>query len=418
MKLLYNISIKLYLIIIYIVSPFNVKAKKWIDGRKNWESKLSNQINEKNNWIWFHCSSLGEFEDSVEIFLKLKNNFPTLKTILTVFSPSAFEVLKDSKIFDVITYLPLDSKINSKKFIDIIHPKLAIFSRSELWLHFLLELKSKKIPTFLVSLSLNKTSNFIRFPFKFIYKKCFHCFNHVYCQNLETIDMLKTHFNYHHSTYIGNPRIERISQQTNLNITFPEIEKFIANDKVIIVGSSLPKDETIIIDAYKKLKHLNLKWIIVPHEFSHSILVKKLSPNSYILHSKWNEKISNVDILIIDKVGILKHLYKYANFAHIGGGFDPIGIHNIIEAAIYGIPVSFGPNHKNYTEALDLISMEAAYLITNSTDLISIIEKTLSIKENQVNKFKISSYIKSKTILSSETTCNSIKEIVKDNFIS
>lgn len=416
--LFYNISIKLYLFVIYIVSPFHIKAKKWIVGRKNWELKLSKQLKGKNNWIWFHCSSLGEFEDSAEIFLKIKKQFPSDHTILTVFSPSAFDVLKNSKTFDIISYLPLDSKNNSKKFIDIIHPKLAIFSRSELWLHYLLELKSKKIPTFLVSLSLNKGSNFIRFPFKFIYKKCFHSFLHVYCQNTITIDLLKTCFNYHHTTYIGNPRIERISQQTNLKMTFSEIEKFIANNKVIIVGSSLPKDEIIIIDALKKLKHLNLKWLIVPHEFNHSILEKKLHFKDYILHSKLNDKQCNVDILIIDKVGLLKHLYKYANFAHVGGGFDPIGIHNIIEPAIYGIPISIGPNHKNYKEALDLITMNAATIINNSQDLCTLIEKTLSIKDSQVYRVKITNYIKTKTMLSSEITCNSILEIVKDDFKS
>lgn len=417
MKLLYNLSIKLYLFLIYIASPFHIKAKKWIVGRRNWETKLSNQMNEKHNWIWFHCSSLGEFEDSIEIILKLKNNFPTYKTILTVFSPSAFDVLKDSKTVDAISYLPIDSKSNSKKLIEIIQPKFAIFSRSELWLHYLLELKSKNIPTFLVSLSLNKKSNFIKPPAKLIYKTCFHSFKHIYCQNVETIDLLKTHFKYHHSTFIGNSRIERIAEQTNLNIEFPDIKKFIAKNKVIVVGSSLPKDEIIIIEAIKKLHHLQLKWIIVPHDFNHSILVKKLPSNSYVLYSKWNNSVSNVNILIIDKVGILKHLFQYADFAHVGGGFDSIGIHNIIEPAIYGIPTSFGPNHKNYIEALDLMAMNAAHTIKNSINLCSIIEDTLSIKDMKGYKDKISNYIKSKTTLSSKMTCDSINEILKEELI-
>ncbi|MBK9479538.1 MAG: hypothetical protein IPP56_16270 [Bacteroidetes bacterium] len=408
----YSIILYFYYLIILLLSPFNKKAKRWITGRKKWESELEKKIKKGENWIWFHCSSLGEFEDSCEVFFKIQTEYPTNRTILTVFSPSAFEVLKQSGLFDIIFYLPLDTKANAKAFIEIVKPQLVLFSRSELWLNILVELQARKIPLFLISLKLNNKSNFLKWPFRKFYRNCFKTFDVIYCQNLETQKLLIAYFNVSTTLITGNTRFERIYNQSQSKITFPDIENFVLDSFVIVYGSSLPKDEKFFLKTYDSLKKLNLKWIIVPHEIEKSIIAKKLNSRNVIHFSKIKELHQFHDILIIDSVGILKHIYQYAHIAIIGGGFDKIGIHNIIEPAVYGNQIAFGPNHKNYDEAIQLLNLGGAIIYKNNEELKRIIQSKalnpenialretikLFVKSNTMNSFKIVESIRAKLI--------------------
>ncbi len=398
----YSIIIYFYNFIILFLSPFNKKAKRWITGRKKWESELEKKINKGENWIWFHCSSLGEFEDSCEIFFKIRKENPTKRTILTVFSPSAFEVLKQSYLFDVITYLPLDTKSNAKAFIEIVKPELVLFSRSELWLNILTEVQARKIPLFLISLKLNDTSNFIKWPLRNFYRRCFNTFNIIYCQNSETQKILNSYFKIPNTLITGNTRFERVYNQSLSKEAFPDIEKFVLDSLVIVLGSCLPKDERIFLKIYDSLKGLKLKWIIVPHEIERSIIARKMDPKYSIQYSKINELNKFHDILIIDSVGILKHVYQYANFALIGGGFDKIGIHNIIEPAVHGIQIAFGPNHRSYDEAIQLLDLGGAVIYKNSEELKGVIKSKILNPENIVLREKIKLFVKTNTLNSSK----------------
>jgi 3-deoxy-D-manno-octulosonic-acid transferase len=404
MNILYSIIICFYYYIILFASIFNKKANLWINGRKNWASKLEKKITKDDVWIWFHCSSLGEFEDCCEVFFQIKKYYPSKKTILTVFSPSAFEALKNSNPFDIINYFPLDTKANAKTFIDIVNPILVIFSRSELWLNTLLEIKAKNVPAFLISLKLNNKSNFIRWPFVLLYKQCLKSFNTIFCQNQETQQLLYTRFDISNSLITGNTRFERVKNQSQINKKFPHVEKFVLNSLVVVIGSCLPKDERIFLDIYKALKPLNIKWIIVPHEFEKSIITKKINSNNFILYSKIENQTKLHNILIIDSVGILKYVYRYADFAIIGGGFDKIGIHNIIEPAVYGVQIAFGPNHKNYEEAIQLLNLGGASIFKNSMEIKELLQNKLFNTSNLILKEKIIQYVHTNTLNSSKIT--------------
>ncbi|MBL0048509.1 MAG: hypothetical protein IPP32_10485 [Bacteroidetes bacterium] len=375
MQSCYYLILRLYYFLIRLTSPFNRKAALWIKGRKNWEVQLSKHIKKNESWIWFHCASLGEFEDACEVFFKLKQSFSTKKTILTVFSPSAFEVLKNTKYFDLIFYLPLDTPIQAKKFISLLKPEFAVFSRSELWFNFLNELSKKNIPAFLISLRLSKNSNFLKSPFKNWYRNCFNSFDFIFCQDSETKHLLESNFSYKSTIFSGNTRFERIQNQSMLEQKLTQIEEFAASNFVIVFGSSLPREEKMFYEIYPKLKAFKIKWILVPHEPEKSSLHKMFGADNCILYSEMNKLTKFHDILIIDTVGLLKTIYKYANFAIIGGGFNRIGIHNIIEPAVYGVPVAFGPNHKNYSEANYLLQLGAASIFTTSDELLKIIKQ-------------------------------------------
>jgi 3-deoxy-D-manno-octulosonic-acid transferase len=395
----YNFLLRIYYSIILLLSIKKIKAKNWLIGRKNWQNMLIKVRKENEDWIWFHCSSLGEYEDCSEIFIQLKNENPLKKTILTVFSPSAFDVLKHTNQFNHIAYLPLDTKRNAKKFIDIIRPCFAVFGRSELWYNYLNETKTRKVPLFLISLKINEKSSFVKWPFNYFYKKCFSCFNHIYCQNEKTKTILNKKFNFNYTTVTGNTRFERIYRQSLLNISFPEIEKFVSNSFVIIFGSALTIEEKSFLEIYKLPEFSSIKWIIVPHEIQQSRVIK-LANTNFIKLTEIKKIKNSQKVLIIDSVGKLKHIYKYANFAIIGGGFNKIGIHNIIEPAIFGIKSAFGPNHKNYDEALDLMKLGGAITYQDTNQLIDLVRKEITKTKNENLENKIKAYVK-------ENTCDS-----------
>lgn len=411
----YNLIIRLYFSAIKIVSPFNQKAKLWLEGRLNWEIKLSEKITPSEKWIWFHCSSLGEYEDCCEIFYKIQKSNKTKKSILTVFSPSAYEFLKDSKLFDVITYLPIDSTINAKKFLSIVNPELVLFSRSELWFHYIIETNIRGIPIFLISLKINEKSNFLKWPFKLIYKKCFYSFTYVFCQDNETLDLLKRKFNVNSAIVSGNTRFERIINQANNLNEHDEILSFAEDNKVIIMGSCLEKDEKIFLQIYFKMRHLGIKWIIVPHEIEKSTVSSNIDNKNLIYHSKIDELTNSHDVLFVDSVGILKYLYKYADLAIIGGGFNRIGIHNIVEPSVFGVQTAFGPNHKNYHEAIQLIKIGGASIFKNAEELEQLILAKLFAPKDDDLELRIKKFVKDNS-----TNSNQIAELInsKKYFIS
>jgi 3-deoxy-D-manno-octulosonic-acid transferase len=408
MKLLYNISLHLYLFAIRIASLFNAKAKQWIDGRKNLFSKLRSEIqgstsniqNPASDIIWFHCASLGEFEQGRPLIEKIKAENPEIKILLTFFSPSGYEIRKNYSGADLIFYLPLDTSENAKQFIEIVKPKAVFFVKYEFWFNYLNELKDRKIATYLVSGIFREDHYFFK-SYGSWFREQLNCFTHFYLQNEQSEKLLNT-VGFTNTSVVGDTRFDRVFEIAKSVKSFPIIEQFKQNKKVLILGSSWPEDEEIIAEwcKQKDLKALNYKLIIAPHEIDAShieSILDRFSGFKIIRYSLANSiDIDSADILIIDNIGMLSSLYQYGTIAFIGGGFGK-GIHNILEAATFGLPVIFGPNYEKFTEAKELIKSGGAFSINslvgfgNIFDLLS--DKEVLNTASHISKYYVQSRI-------------------------
>ena len=368
MLTVYNLIINLFLIAIKIHSLVNTKSKEWINGRKDIFPTIKSQISSEKI-VWFHCASLGEYEQAKELIKKFKNNFSNYKILLTFFSPSGYKNVKKNKNINWVFYLPIDTKSNAKNFIDIINPKIVFFLKSEFWYNYMNTLNQKKIPLFHVSSNFRKNDFSINYSFS---KKILAKSAHFFVQNKISKDLLKD-ININNVTVTKDSRFDSIIANIKLETRLEDIQKYCLIQPTIIFASIWPEDEHIYINFVKNNTQYN--YIIVPHELNYcEEISKKLDTQ---LYSNFKEKRSN-NILLVDKIGILKDIYKYCEIAYIGGGFGK-GIHNLIEATANNIPVIFGPNYKKFKEAKELIELNSGKSIKNYNEFRSCIK---TIKEN------------------------------------
>lgn len=354
-----------------IAALFNPKAKKWVNGRKGQFDRLKEQIDDGDQIIWFHCASLGEFEQGRPVIEAMRKNFPDHKILQTFFSPSGFEVRKDTKEVDYVFYLPLDTQSNARKFIEIARPRIAFFVKYEFWFNYINELSKNKIPTIVIS-AIFRPSQYIFKPWGYWPLKQLQKITHFFVQNEESLDLLNEAQVYH-AEIGGDTRFDRVMKLASEKKSFPVIESFKGNADLIMAGSTWPADGDVLLDLFKSVKNDN-KLIIAPHEISKERIdqvLKKFSDFNPQLYSTYDPKVENSDVLIINNVGLLSYLYRYAKIAYVGGGFG-IGIHNLLEAATYGIPVIFGPNYNRFLEAIELIEVGGGYAIANSKDCLEV----------------------------------------------
>ena len=390
MKLLYNISIHFYIIGIYISSFFNDKAKQWIKGRKNIFSNLEKTINNHNHIVWFHCASLGEFEQGRPIIKAYKTKYPGHKILLTFFSPSGYEIRKNASLVDFVFYLPADTKSNAKKFISIVKPIKVFFIKYEFWFNYMSELKKQNIPFYSVSAIFSDRQAFFKYKW---WTKQLKNVTHFFVQEKNSAELLKS-IGFNNTTISGDSRFDSVLANTQKPIRIPLIEIFSRGKSTIIFGSTWPKDEMLLAQYIKD--HPENNYIIAPHELQHISALRKQT--DALLYSKTNEKnILTNNVLIIDSIGILSNIYQYGKLAYIGGGFGA-GIHNILEAVAFGLPVIFGPNYQKFNEARELINKKGAISISNYKELTSAVndfntfDKLISInyiKENSGATAKI-----------------------------
>ena len=379
MRFFYNISIFFYYLAIRIASFFNPKARLWIIGRKNIfkEIEFAIQKLKTQNLIWFHCASLGEFEQGRPLMEAMKKKDPSVRILLTFFSPSGYEIRKNYSGADHVFYLPLDTPANAKKFIEIVKPSKVFFVKYEFWFNFLKALKRKNIPTYLVSGIFRDDHHFFKSSGAW-FRKQLSAFTHFYLQDEKSVRLLNS-IGYFNVTLAGDTRFDRVFEvAANVNQN-DLIKQFVADKKMLIVGSSWMEDEAIV----SSIKLAPLKLIIAPHEVNKAHLDSMVdrfgSAASVLLYSNANESnVSDAQILIIDNIGMLSSLYQYATVAFIGGGFGK-GIHNILEAATFGLPIIFGPNYKKFTEAKELIKLGGAFSIKDSSDF----EKTMHLLDDE-----------------------------------
>lgn len=367
MKLFYNIFIALYRTIIAIFALGNKKARAWIEGRKNLFAELDQKLAPSDRIIWMHCASAGELEQGKPVLEQLKTQYPQYKLLVTFFSPSGYEVGKKYKAADLIAYLPLDTKANAVRFLDLVRPELAIFVKYEYWYHHLKTAAERHIPLLLVSAIFRKNQPFFK-SYGDFYRSILGFYNRIFVQDSESQQLLES-INISNCIVSGDTRFDRVAAIAANFSELALIKRFVQDDRILVAGSTWPDDEQLLADFYHSYTG-KLKLIIAPHEINkaHIDHLFSLFPNA-IAYSQLEQSFKEASVLIIDNVGMLSRLYQYATLTYIGGGFNKSGIHNTLEAAVWGKPVLFGPNYQKFKEARDLVDRKAGFSISNAEEL-------------------------------------------------
>ena len=371
---LYNLSIHALQIGLTLASPFNSKAKLWVDGRKNWKEKLKHQANVDNlkNAIWFHCASLGEFEQGRPVLEKLKKESPQQKIVLTFFSPSGFEIQKNYPFADAVFYLPADTASNAKYFLETLNPIAAVFVKYEFWLNYLFALDKRHIPTFLISTVIKKHQSFFKW-YGGNFRKALATYHTIYTQDKKSLVLLES-LGVKTGQLAGDTRFDRVLQIAEVPKKDVAIEQFAKDNFVIIAGSSWQKDEELLVESYVciKNKYPKVKLIIAPHETdAHNIeRIKGLLLKNKIEFHLYSDNVMmyHHSVIVLNTIGFLSSVYQYGKVAFIGGGFNN-GIHNLLEPTVFGLPVIFGPNYKKFNEAFSLIDLKAGFVVLNTEEL-------------------------------------------------
>lgn len=367
MLFLYNFGIYFYSLLVKVFALFSPKAKLFIQGRQDIFSVLAHKINTQHTHIWLHFASLGEFEQGRPVLERIKELRPEKRIIVTFFSPSGYEIRKNYALAEGVFYLPLDTANNAKRFIEIINPEIAIFTKYEFWHHYFAALEEKKVPLFLISGIFRPNQAFFKWYGGF-YRSILTKITHLFVQNEESERLLKG-IGINQVSLSGDTRFDRVFENVATVKTLPLVEAFVQRSKVLIAGSTWPQDEALIAGWMKN--HPDWKVILAPHEIgaAHIDQLMTLFPHAAKYSTlQEQEKTEQQQILVIDNIGLLSSLYQYGDIAYIGGGFGA-GIHNTLEAAAFGLPVIFGPRYDKFQEAKDLVTRKAAFSIHDDKEL-------------------------------------------------
>lgn len=369
----YNIFRVAYKTAIGLAANWNPKARKWVEGRKNWKQELSVnwKIESEQPVVWMHCASLGEFEQGRPIIEEIKSQYPNSKILLTFFSPSGYEVRKNYMGADHVMYLPFDSAENAAAFLDIVQPKLAIFVKYEFWHYYLAELNNRKIETILVSGIFRPSQAFFQWWGGFN-RNMLQQFSHLFVQNSTSKKLLDGIGLGDKTTVAGDTRFDRVIAAAEHWKPIEPADVFCGTDFVMVAGSTWAEDENILA-AFIKDHLTSQKLIIAPHEIKAENFnrLKTLFPDAitYSELSTHQLPLTTHRTLIIDNIGYLSRLYKYASVCYVGGGFNKSGHHNILEAAVYGKPVITGPNFEKFKESMDLKKLGGSFTVNNAEEL-------------------------------------------------
>jgi 3-deoxy-D-manno-octulosonic-acid transferase len=369
MRILYSLSIHLYGLAIWLSSFFKQKSKLWIDGRNNWEEKLVGKIPKNRKVLWMHCSSLGEFEQGRTVIEHVKKSQSNIFILLTFFSPSGYEVRKNYEYADAVVYLPLDTKYNARKFIDITNPSLVIFVKYEFWFNYIFELSAKNIPLLSISAIFRVEHYFFKW-YGAWFLKYLSTIQMFFVQD-ETSKKMLLSSKINQVKVSGDTRFDRVYEISKSIFADDIVSDFSKNSFLIIAGSSWDEDELILRRFYEENQSQNIKIIIAPHHVDSeniSRIISEWYAFNPVLYSQINSsKLPETNVMVIDCIGKLMQIYKYGNLAFVGGGFGK-GIHNVLEPATFGLPIAFGPNFNKFKEANDLISLDVATVINSSSD--------------------------------------------------
>lgn len=393
MSLLYNIAIGGYGAAIAAAGMFNPKARLFRQGRKGLLEKMAADVDHSSPIIWFHCSSVGEFEQARPLIEWYKENSKGYRILLTFFSPSGYEMRKNYPLADWIYYMPLDTAANARRFLDIVKPQKAVFIKYEFWYNYLHELRERNIDTYIVSAIFRPGQTFFK-PYGSIFREMLRSFTALFVQDTQSKELLETIGIRDNVTVCGDTRFDRVNQITSSSREFPLIEEFGRDSFTILAGSTWGPDEQILAASVKNFSKVKL--VIAPHEIHKEhidkicAMFKGYRTVRYSDLEKGNASLSpaEANVLIIDCLGILSSIYRYGSFAYIGGGFG-VGIHNILEAATYGIPVAFGPNYSKFKEARDLIARQGATSVRSQEEFYALLDKFVKNPQVRAERGKI-----------------------------
>jgi len=384
---IYNISIN---IIILVLQPFRIFSKKlniFFRDRSSSLKLIEKKIQPNDKTIWFHVASLGEFEQIKPIIKELKKENNKLRILISFFSPSGFKASLNYSLAERV-YLPLDTKRNAKKFINKINPNVAVFVKNDIWTNYLIELKKSEIPIYSISSKFHKSQFYFKIYGKWFLNKLKQI-DYFFVQDNNSKELLNLN-NINNVSITGDTRIDRVKEIAKEDKKFDSIEKFINNDLCFIAGSSWEADNAIFLNSI--LKKSNLKTIIAPHNIVESEIktLEKQTQSLSVRYSKIDRDLEpSKKILIIDSVGSLKHLYRYTDIAYIGGGMGNSGLHNILEASVFGIPIIIGKNYKGFSEAEDLVGLRGVKSVNSEIEFTEIFNNLISNKNVREKMGKI-----------------------------
>jgi len=377
MKFVYTLAIEAYSIILKLVAPINSRAREWVNGRRDLLRIIEEKVAPGEKRIWFHCASLGEFEQGRPVIETYRKGNPDVKIVLTFFSPSGYNVRKNYQGADYIFYLPADTLLNVKRFLDAIDPVAAVFIKYEFWYHYLELLHRRNTPAILISAIFRPEQHFFRWYGGF-FREMLRFFDHIFVQDKSSADLLNS-IGLTNTSVSGDTRFDRVAEVVSRAETVPAAEHFAGDSPVLVAGSTWPPDEEIIA-RYVREKKGTMKFIIAPHEVDSKNIgrIMKLFGANAVRLSEYDSEVSrSLNILVIDRIGILSSIYRYAHICLIGGGFGK-GIHNTLEAAAWGKPVLFGPNYTRFREAVDLISIKGAFSFSGYEQFAGIVDNWLT----------------------------------------
>lgn len=386
--ILYNIFLFLFSAAVRIGALFSPKAASWVNGRKNIFPQLEAAIPADAKVIWMHCASLGEFEQGRPLLEAIRSRYPAYRLLLTFFSPSGYEVRKNYEGVDWVFYLPADGPRNARKFLEIAHPELVIFVKYEFWYYYLKKIRYRGIPLLLVSANFWKGMSFFSW-YGGLYRKMLSRFEHVFVQNENSLHLLNEIGLGANSSIAGDTRFDRVSEIAGRFTPLPLVEAFCGTSPVLVCGSTWPDDEQVIAAATQQQPDLQeLKIIIAPHETGETHIqdILRLFPGALRYSGADPEKASGAQVLVIDNIGMLSRIYRYGWVTYVGGGLKKSGIHNVLEAAVYGKIVLFGPNYRQYAEAVGLIKCGGAISFTDEKKdgkMLRLLLNTLLEDENE-----------------------------------
>lgn len=367
MSIFYNTGIRGYQLAIRLAAPFNEKAALWVKGRKKIREKIAQIQRKGERLVWFHAASLGEFEQGRPVIEALKAAEPSTKILLTFFSPSGYEIRKNYAGADYILYLPSDTPGNARFFVEQLKPDAAVFIKYEFWYNYLHELHKHHIPVYLISAIFRPEQPFFK-NWGTLHRQMLGFFNRLFVQDEESVKLLNS-IGIQNAQRTGDTRFDRVKQIAEAAKEIEKVKQFCNSQPAVVCGSTWPPDEDILLDYINK-DTSSYKWIIVPHEIgeSHIKNILEKCKKKVIRYTQENVSFADYEVLIVDCIGLLSSIYRYGQISYIGGGFG-VGIHNTLEAAVYGIPVIFGPKYQKFNEAVTLIREGGAFSISNGEQL-------------------------------------------------
>ena len=396
MLFIYNLVVLFAAQILKILALFSSKMKLFVEGRKSVFQTLKDKIHSEDKVFWFHAASLGEYEQGLPVIEKIKSQFPHHKIVITFFSPSGYEVRKNNAIADVTVYLPLDTKANAQQFLDLVRPEKVFFIKYEFWPNYLHQLKQRNISTYLISGIFREKQVFFKWYGGF-YRNALKTFDYFFVQN-ETSKILLQSIGFNDVKVSGDTRFDRVVAILEKDNSLDFIEQFKNNQTTIVIGSSWPKDEELLVNFINQSTD-NVKFIIAPHNIKDEqinslykqIKKTKFKYSNYEIETLRKPRLENYQVFIIDTIGILTKIYSYADIAYVGGGFGNPGVHNILEPATFGIPIVIGPNYSHFAEATALVGLEGCISVKNQSELNEAFDLLLQNEDERYEKGHICS---------------------------